>query len=211
MVFIMHCCEKIKFFLFGLVCVLTCAVFPAHATDIAVDDAQLVADENDGYSLTTNFTINLGSRLEEIVNRGVSLYFVTDFELTRSRWYWFDEKVVRRSRTIQLSYHALTRQFRLSSGTLHQSFSTLREALSVLSRLRQWPVIEKNEIDADTLYQASVRLRLDPSLMPKTFQVNALSDKELSQSSEWLHWDFSVHEADAPTTSTPVQEGVGPQ
>ena len=204
----MHCCEKIKFFLFGLVCVLTCAVFPAHATDIAVDNAQLVANDDGNYGLTVDFTINLGSRLEEVVNRGVSLYFVTDFELTRSRWYWFDEKVVRHSRTVQLSFHALTRQFRLSSGTLHQSFGTLKEALSVLSRLRQWSVIEESEVDADTLYLASVRLRLDPSLMPKTFQVNALSDKELSQSSEWLHWDFSVHETDAPTISAPIQEGV---
>ena len=193
----MRCCRRVRVFFVGLACVLCCAVFAANGTRIAIDDAQLVGEGDDVYHLSANFSITLGSRLEEVVSRGISLYFVVDFELTRSRWYWFDETVIQRRRIVELSYHALTRQYRLSSGALHQSFSTLGEALGVLSRLRQWRVIDPSEVQADTSYLASVRLRLDPSLMPKTFQVNALSDRELSQSSEWLHWDFSTPEADS--------------
>ena len=190
----MRCCKKLEAVLLGLA--LLFAVCAAHAADIVAGNAQLVASD-DGYSLSADFKVSLNQRLEEAVNKGVVLYFAADFELTRARWYWFDQAVVRRSRTFQLSYHALTRQYRLSSGALHQSFPSLEEALQVLSRLRHWQVIEKGEIAADVDYVASTRLRLDPSQMAKTFQVSALSNRDWSQSSEWLVWNFSPSEAAA--------------
>ena len=191
----MRCCRSLESILLCLA-VLFCAAFPARAADIVANSAQLVA-EDDGFILSANFAINLNPRLDEAVNKGVVLYFAADFELTRSRWYWFDQKVVRRSRMFQLSYHALTRQYRLSSGALHQSFVSLDEALRVLSRVRHWPVIEKGEVDTDSSYQASVRMRLDPSQMPKTFQVSALSNRVWNQSSEWLLWTFFPADTEA--------------
>ena len=144
---------------------MCCAVLSLRAADIAIQSAQLEASD-DGFSLSANFSVSLNRRLEEAVSKGVVLYFAADFELTRARWYWFDEKVIRRGKVFQLSYHALTRQYRLSSGALHQSFASLDEALRVLSRLRHWQVVEKGEIISGVAYLASVRLRLDPSLMP---------------------------------------------
>lgn len=192
----MRCCRNLESILLCLA-VLFCVAFPVRAADITASSAQLVVSD-DGYSLSANFSVTLNPRLEEAVNKGVVLYFSADFELTRSRWYWFDEKVVRRNRIFQLSYHALTRQYRLSSGALHQSFASLDEVLRVLSRVRHWQVIEKGEVQADSTYLAAVRLRLDPSQMPKTFQVSALSNRVWSQSSEWLLWNFSPSDASAP-------------
>ncbi len=190
----MRYCRRLESILLCLA-VFFCAAFPVRAADIAANSAEL-AISDDGYSLSANFTVTLNRRLEEAVNKGVVLHFAADFELTRSRWYWFDEKVVRLSKMFQLSYHALTRQYRLSSGALHQGFASLDEALRVLSRVRHWQVIAKEEISADETYLASVRLRLDPSQMPKTFQVSALSNRDWSQSSEWLLWNFSPSETE---------------
>jgi hypothetical protein len=185
----MRCCGKLEALLLGLALFL--AVGAARASDIVAESARLIAGE-DGYSLDADFTVDLGRRLREAVNKGIALYFTADFELTRSRWYWFDQTVAQSSKTFQLSYHALTRQYRLSSGALHQSFYTLEDALQVLARPRRWQVVEKDEIEEDVDYVAGVRLRLDPSLMPKTFQVNALSNRDWSQASDWLRWNFSV-------------------
>ena len=191
-VFIMRCCKKLLRSLFCGVLLLL-AAHAAQATDISVRSPQLVANE-DGYSLAADFNINFNSRLEEAVNKGVVLYFAVDFELTRSRWYWFDEQVIRRSKTFQLSYHALTRQYRLSTGALHQSYATLDEALRVMSHLRNWQVLEKGEIKADQTYLAGLRMRLDLTQMPKTFQVSALSNKDWNLSSDWLRWSFTPSE-----------------
>ena len=166
------------------------------ASEVEVRNPQLTPGD-DGYTLSADFAFEFNSRLEEAVTRGVVLNFLVEFELTRVRWYWLDDKVASRSQTLRLSYNALTRQYRLSSGALHQNFSSLEEALRILSRLRHWQVIEKGEIAADVDYVASTRLRLDPSQMAKTFQVSALSNRDWSQSSEWLVWNFSPSEAAA--------------
>lgn len=199
----MRCCGRIDKFILCLV--LFCAVVAARAADITVDSAQLTASD-DGYSLSADFGVTLNPRLEDAVNKGVVLYFVADFEVTRSRWYWFDQDVVRRSKTFQLSYHALTRQYRLASGALHQSFPSLDAALRVLSHIRHWQVIEKGEISHDVEYAARTRLRLDPSQMAKTFQVSALSNREWSLSSDWLSWTFSSSDALSSHAPVPAAE-----
>jgi hypothetical protein len=165
------------------------ASLAALAGEIEIRNPQLVVDE-DSYILAADFSLDFNARLEEAVTKGVILYFVTDFELTRPRWYWLDEKVASRTQTFRLSYHALTRQYRLSTGALHQSFETLDEALRMLSRLRNWSVLDKSAVKSDETYLAGLRLRLDLSQMPKTFQVTAIANRDWNLASDWLRWTF---------------------
>lgn len=188
-VFIMRYCRKrIESLFFALL--LLFAAHLASATEVSVRGQELLASE-DGVTLSADFNINFNARLEDVVNRGVVLYFAIDFELLRDRWYWFDEQVVKRTRTLELYYHALTRQYRLSTGALHQSFATLDEALHVLSRLRSWQVLEKGEVKSGQTYMAALRLRLDLSQMPKTFQVSALANRDWNLASDWLRWTYT--------------------
>lgn len=209
----MRCCAKLIRALFYVLFVLLAAQ-TVQAADISVRNPQLEASD-EGYDLAADFNINFNSRLEEAVNRGVVLYFTVDFELTRSRWYWFDEQVIRRSKTFRLSYHALTRQYRLSTGVLHQSYPTLEETLRIMSRLRNWQVIEKGELGVAQGGLAGLRMRLDLAQMPKTFQVNALSNKDWNLASDWLRWTFGPNEAapvvppSASALPAPAAAGAG--
>lgn len=184
----MPCCGKL-FSAWLLALLLLFTATGGHAADISARNPVLSASE-DGYTLAADFNINLNARLDEAIARGVTLYFVVEFELSRSRWYWLDEEVVSRSQTFQLSYHALTRQYRLSSGALHQSFHSLDDAQRILSRLRHWLVLDRGAVKADQTYLAAVRMRLDLTQMPKTFQVNALANRDWNLSSEWARWNF---------------------
>lgn len=165
----------------------------AWAAEIEVANPQFSLGE-DGYALSADFRFELNPRLEEAVSKGVVLYFVIDYEMSKPRWYWLDEKVVSRSQTYSLSYHALTRQYRLSTGGLHQSFPTLSEALAVLSRLRNWLVIEKGDkaVRSGEAYQSALRLRLDITQLPRPFQITALGNKEWSLASDWKTWQVSL-------------------
>lgn len=181
---------------------------PARAGSIDIRNPQLLPADEGGYALSADFRIDFSPRLEEAVAKGVTLYFVLEFELERPRWYWMDEKLANRSQTWRLSYHALTRQYRLSTGTLHQSFATLEEALQMLSRVRRWQVIDQSLRPGDN-YQAALRLRLDISQLPKPFQVSALASRDWNLNSDWLMWKFTVPqpipEADpAPSTAAPA-------
>ncbi len=168
----------------------------ARADNIEIRHIALEAND-DGYALDADFKIDLQPRLEDAINKGVPLYFEIEFELTRSRWYWLDERTASRQVTLRLSYHALTRQYRLARGALHQSFSSLAEALRVLSSVRSWQVLEHGETNAGTEYQAALRMRLDLTQLPKPFQLNALTSREWNLSSEWRRWPFYIR---APVT-----------
>lgn len=188
---------------------LLCLVAPAVlAADISVRNPQIALGE-DGYVVSADFNVNFNARLEEAVNRGVVLYFTVDFELSKSRWYWFDEQIIKRSRTYQLYYHALTRQYRLSTGGLHQSYPTLDEALRVMSRLHNWLVIEKGEVRVGQTGTAGLRMHLDLTQLPKTFQVSALSNKDWDLASEWVHWNFLHSEAAPVSAAAPLVPGAG--
>lgn len=168
---------------------LLSAAWLVQASGIVVLAPRIEADGEE-YRLSADFDIDLAPRIEDIINRGIELHFVVDFELVRNRWYWFDMRIAQHSRIYQLSYHALTRRYRLSTGGLHQSFVTLGEALRVLARLRNWPIVGKDALSAGTVYQAAVRMRLDLSQMPRTFQVSAFSSAEWALDSDWLRWRF---------------------
>lgn len=162
---------------------------PARADEIEVTEVQLAATE-EGLVLATDFAFDLNARLAEAVANGVPLYFVVEFELTRRRWWWFDDKAAAKRLQIRLSYHALSRQYRLSTGVLQQNYPTLEEALNVLRRVRGWQVLDRNVVLADANYEAAVRMRLDVTLLPKPFQLSALTSRELNLESPWKRFTY---------------------
>ena len=153
----------------------------AHADSIAVQRASLQSD-NTGWSIDARFDFDLNSNLEDAVNKGIPLYFTTDFELSRPRWYWFDEQPVSVSQSIRLSFQPLTREYRVSSvssGGLQLGFTTLKDALSVIKHITSWHVIDRNRGACRARrYNASVRMQLDIALMPKPFQIDAVNNRD---------------------------------
>lgn len=198
MVFSMLCWKNVPDFLRRWLCLLLMLPMLAWAAEIEIANPQLLPGD-EGYVLSADFRFELNPRLEEAVARGVTLYFVADFELMRNRWYWFDEKLVSRNQVFRLYYHALTLQYRLSTGGLHQSFPTLAEALRMLSRLRNWQVIEVGDkAKAGETYDAALRLRLDVTQLPRPFQISALGSKDWALSSDWKVWRLQLTAPTAP-------------
>ena len=168
--------------------------FTAHAKGIQIKFAELDAVD-EGYQLNADFEIALNPTLERALKKGIVLYFVTDFKLVSPRWYWPDKKIARRKQRDALSYYALTRQYQLSHGSSllqKQSFSTLKEALRVLSRVRNRPIYVFSELQQGIEYIAKLHMRLDLSRLPKPFQVEALGSKEWNLRSNMLRWSIKL-------------------
>jgi hypothetical protein len=163
--------------------------FSARADEIEVTDARLAATE-DGVVLAADFAFDLNPRLAEVITNGVPVYFVVEFELSRKRWYWFDEKAASKRLQLRLSYHALSRHYRLSTGVLQQNYPTLEEALNVLRRVRNWQVVDRTVALSDASYEAAVRMRLDVALLPRPFQLSAITSRELNLESPWRRFVF---------------------
>ena len=162
----------------------------AQADTIAVKFAELRLDD-DAYVLNAEFDLAVNATLEEALQKGVPLYFVFEFELLRPRWYWLDEKSLTISTQYRVSYNALTRQYRLSSGLLGQTFEGIDEVERFLSRVTSRRIAGRADLTKGTRYEAAVRLRLDVNALPKPFQMNALASRDWSLQSEWYRWSFT--------------------
>lgn len=151
--------------------------------------------ENDVWMLSADVVVPLPPKLSEALQRGVPLYFVADFELNRGRWYWLDERIAQASQTYRLSYHALTRQYRVTLNGLAQHYGSLDEALRGLGTVRGWRVVEIDQVKPGTAYDAQVRMRLDTGQLPKPFQVTVLTNRDWTLQAEWKRFTFSPETA----------------
>ena len=163
--------------------------FTAKAEGIKLKFVEIDAVD-DGYQFNADIEIVLNPVLKKALKKGIALYFVTDFRFVSPRWYWFDKRIARSKQRDSLSYYALTRQYRLSGGLQNQSFSTLKEALRVLSRIRNRPIVANSKLLRDKEHIAKLRMRLDLSRLPKPFQVEALGSKQWNLSSDWQQWSL---------------------
>ena len=93
--------------------------------------------------------------------------------------------------TYRLAYNALTRQYRLSVGGLHQSFGELQDALRVLGRVAALPVADKAAIKPGESYTAALRLSLDKTQLPKPFQMDAVANRDWQVDAKVLRWQFA--------------------
>lgn len=188
-VFITHCwrkrLERTTLLVLGL---LWFAV--AQAGGIEPKSATLNPDER-GYAVTAEFAIQIGPRLEEAVSKGVPLHFRFEIQIKRKRWYWIDEHVAGRVLKYRLSYQALTRQYRLSLGNLHQNHDSLDEAIQALGRVARLHVADKSVLPAGEPLTAAVRLSLDHTQLPKPLQVDALADRDWQVDAGILTWQFT--------------------
>ena len=197
----MHCCTKLLSFLLRGVMLAWLLTAVAHAEGIAVNKAEMRSSD-DGYQLAADFGINLNFVVQQALSRGVPIYFVGEFSLTRSRWYWLDEQIFQSEQSTKLSYNVLTRQYRISRGALFQNFASLEEVLRVLSRQSSTP-IPAQLMKKEGNYIASARLRLDTKELPRLLQVNVLTSKDWELNSDWYRWVIRPAEIAANGASKP--------
>jgi len=162
----------------------------ARADVVPVKSAELHVEEGE-VVLSAEFELALTPTLEEALQKGIPLYFTIEFDLMRSRWYWLPEKVAEWSLTYRVSYSPLTRQYRVASGPLGQTFESLGDVERFIGRVSPRPVVRVDALAKGVRYEASLRLRLDVTQLPKPFQVNALALREWQLASDWHRWSFT--------------------
>lgn len=173
-----------------LALLLACSTLAVQAAEITINQASIEASD-EGYRLSVSYDFDLNRGLEDALSRGVPLYFTTEVQLTRRRWYWFDETSVSLTRTLRLSYNVLTRQYHTAiSGQLQQSFTNLDDALTLIRRPPRWIVADNNTLKSGETYQVGLRMRLDVAQLPKPFQVNALNNSDWRLSSDWIEFNY---------------------
>ena len=144
-------------------------VQPAHAQGVEL--ATLQASKSDG-ALNLDFVarVTLTKAVEDALLRGVPIYFVAEAQLYRNRWYWRDERVARVSRSWRVAFQPLTTSWRVSLAGFNQTFPSMAEALSAVSRSGGWKVVELSQLDFDKSFYLEFNYRLDTTQLPGPMQ-----------------------------------------
>ena len=155
-----------------------------------VEVTELRLEKSEGaLLLQSSLRLDLSAVVEDALQKGMPLYFVTEAEMTRDRWYWYDKKISTVARHYRLAYQPLTRMWRLNvsrepigsvgvASSLSQSFQTLPEALSAIRRTVNWKLVDLTELDGDNKFTLIFKFRLDVSQLARPFQMTAGSNAE---------------------------------
>ncbi len=149
----------------------------AHAQGAEL--SSISAKRQDGgvvLDFVTNLT--LSRPVEDALRRGVPVYFVAEATVKKPRWYWRDERVSRVSRSWRLSYQPLTSAWRVSLGAFSQSYPSLEEALTTVTRIARWRVADAG-IDNSDKYYVDFQFFLDSSQLPPPMRL------DIGAQSEW--------------------------
>jgi len=114
--------------------------------------------------------VTLPKAVEDALQRGVPVYFAAEAQMFRNRWYWRDERVARVSRSWRLAYRPLTSDWRVSLGGLNQTYATMAEALTAVSRSGGWKLVDLAQLDTDKSFYVEFSYRLDTSQLPGPMQ-----------------------------------------
>jgi Domain of unknown function (DUF4390) len=151
--------------------------------------------------LNAQLKFDLPLPVEDVLLKGIPLFFVADAEVRRERWYWYDKKLVIATRQMRLAYQPLTRRWRLNvsnvfggtgglasglGGGLPQYFDTLSEAMSKIQRINRWRIVELADLDPDALHTLDLSFRLDVSQLPRPFQIGLIGQSD---------WNISTYKS----------------
>jgi hypothetical protein len=172
----------------------TLAGSPLHAEVVVAEVPQLVLERSeDGILLTALVNFELPTAVEDALLKGVPVIFVAGADIYRERWYWFDKKLANVERHLRLTFHPLTRRWRVAVGTesigssglgvaLNQSYDTLEDALSVIRRISGWRIADVAALEPGSKHRVEFRFRLDVSQLPRPLQIGAFGQSEWSLS-----------------------------
>jgi hypothetical protein len=173
-----------------------CASGGTFAQSVTVDVPQLrIERADDGVYLSATVDFDLPPLVKDALTKGIPVFFVTEAEVLRHRWYWADERVTEASRHMRLAYQPLTRRWRLNVSphpfgdvglgvSLSQNFDDLNDALSALKRVNRWRIADRDQVAGDDRYRVDFRFRLDTSQLPRPLQMGILGRADWSLSAE---------------------------
>jgi len=177
-----------------MACVLLLGVLPLSAAAqgrVAPAVTQMRLEQaDDGVYLTAAVQFELPSLVEEVLDKGIAIYFVAEAEVFQERWYWTDRKVAQVTRHMRLAYQPLTRRWRLNvspvpiTGTagfgvsLNQNFDSLADAMDAVKRIGRLRLGDAAEIGDEPTHQVVFRFRLDTSQLPRPFQIGVVGQAD---------------------------------
>jgi hypothetical protein len=139
--------------------------------------------------MSGTWQFDLPSALEDALFKGITLYFVTEVDISQERWYVYNQRVAHAERHVRLFYQPLTRRWRVNispqpfnaSGlgvSFGQSYDSAEDALNVVRRITQWRIANVGELNPDAKQTININFKLDLKQLPRPLQIGAAGQSD---------------------------------
>ena len=170
---------------------LLCSVALAQGDGPATSLDELQVQRNGaGLLLYADMHLRLPGAVRSALSNGIPVYFIARAKVLRERWYWTDETLAVAVRYMRVSYHPLTRRWRLNvssqpisntslgTGLASRSFDTLEQTLDAIGHFAGWQVADADQLRGEGRKILQFVFRLDASRLPAALRVGAERDAD---------------------------------
>jgi len=143
--------------------------------------------------VNTQFDLQLNPKVEEALNKGIPIDIQIDIKLIRQRWWWRNVVITDWTLTRRLQFHALSRQYlvtTLQDNRSTESFGTLAQALEWLGDVRELeiPLTAKKELLPGARHLVALRAHLDIESLPVIMRPLAYVTPSWRLNTGWIEW-----------------------
>lgn len=160
----------------------------AQAANFEIGRIDLDRQES-GVYLSTDLNFELSNVLQDALLKGITLHFVTEVDISESRWYFYDKQVAHAARYVRMFYMPLTRKWRVhvspepfsNNGlgvSLGQSYDTAEEAANAVKHIAKWRIGNNGDINFDGKQKLNFSFKLDANQLPRPLQFGIVGQSD---------------------------------
>lgn len=146
--------------------------------------------QDDVYLLDADIDFRFSDASMEALSNGIPLVLEIQIKVERRRGWLWNDNIAALSQRHSLQYHALSDRYvvhNLNTGQ-RQSYTTLDDALFVLGRVREFPMLDRRLLESGNDYVASVRAALVVEQLPTPMRLWAYASDKWHLDSAWYSW-----------------------
>ncbi len=195
----MHACKKSEHSHFLLVVIIillaNSLLFPGSAQTAipGIEINYVNCDLNEGfYMLDAGMRVELSEESKKALVHGIPLRIDIEIKVIEKRKWLWDKTLLSRMIVFRLSYQPLTSYYivtNISNGR-RQQFSNLDDVLNYLGEIRDYKLVEFEQIPQDNHYTGLFRAKLNIQSLPTPLRPLAYISSQWHLSSPWYEWKF---------------------
>ena len=122
----------------------------ARASELELTSFDLVHND-EGVLLSYGIDMELSRSVDDALSKAVPLFFVSEAEVFRHRFYWRDPRVAYAMRRWKIVFQPLTGSYRVTfDGGLSQNFASRAEAFAAITHAARWKIADNGQIEEDS-------------------------------------------------------------
>jgi hypothetical protein len=172
-----------------VICFFAVLVGTASAADLVFKSVEVELQET-RIVVDADIDYRLNAVLQEALDHGVPLTFELHLQLRPAdAWIWEPDVVDTRVRSV-LRYHPLSSLYELQElqSGFKTNYATRQAALRALGRIRQFPVVARDQLETGKEYVLRLNAYLDKDALPLPLRPQAYLSRDWWLQSETWEW-----------------------